>query len=433
MSASQNPVVHPDENVLAAFAEQALAGAEREAVLSHVSGCARCRDIVFLAQGSAAQPEAAREISLRPARRRWLRWQTATAGAWVLALAVGAVLLWHRREVPLPRNEQALVRPVAPPVMNRVEKDSQQQQASSPAAPATTARQEVNGPVSTEIKAPEMHKKALADRDRSMTLAVPEPEARAQSYIAPPAGAPEQQRAIAVGGLRSMPMAGKQAAPQESNQAALQKSPATAQLAAPPGLIAASNELTKPQAVSVPNQFSEVTVSSATELSLAPSLPQFSIRKGKLERLDAGGGYKILALPGGVQARSVAGYSNVIVLLTRQRVLYRSVDSGEHWTSVPAQWKGKPTALRLRTEAALSLAQKAGAKRTYDAIESDQKQREAATAEVTGSEGVNGEQKLNLPRAKTISPHAPDTVFELTNSAGNRWLSRDGGQTWQPE
>ena len=433
MSASQNPVVHPDENVLAAFAEQALAGAEREAVLSHVSGCARCRDIVFLAQGSAAQPEAAREISLRPARRRWLRWQTATAGAWVLALAVGAGLLWHRREVLLPRNEQALVRPLAPPVMNRVEKDSQQQQASSPPAPSTAARHEVNGSVSTETKPSEMRKKALDDRDQSAAPPAPMREARGQSYIAPPAGAPEQQRAIAVGGLRSMPMAGKQAAPQESNQAALQKSPATAQLAAPPGLIAASNELTKPQAVSAPNQFSKVAVSSAAELSVAPSLPQFSVRKGKLERMDSAGGYKILTLPGGVQARSVAGYSNVIVLLTRQRELYRSVDSGEHWTPVPAQWKGKPETLRLRTEAALSLAQKAVSNGAYDAIESDQKQREADTAEVTGSGVVNSERKMDLPRAKTISPHAPDTVFELTNSAGKRWLSRDGGQTWQPE
>lgn len=443
MSAHHNPVMHPDENLLAAFAEDALTGAERETVLSHLSGCARCRDVVFVARESAAQQEAIQEVAVRPMRRRWMRWQTATAAAWVFALVVGAALLWHRRENVLPKNQQAIVRPAEPPVVNGAGNRRQEQSAApAPAMPAAQARQPRNGPANAENKALENRKKIAASREKELVPAESETVTVAQSYIAPPTGAPEQQAAIANSQLRSMPMAGTQAVTQPANRAMLQKAPPPPAPAPPTGPVTASNQLAaaQPSVASAQGEISAVSVSSAGELSVSPRLPQFSIRKGKLERLDASG-YKAVALPAGMQARSVAAYANVVLLLTKQRRLYRSVDSGQHWLPVPNQWNGKPVELRLRMDAALSPLPRASDKRreyTSDSLAAkdqvgDQAGDQAGAAGGMGSAEMNGAPQAAQAAAKPASPPMAGAVFELTNGAGKRWLSRDGGQSWQPE
>src|ERR1700758_4633344 len=99
---------HPDADVLAAFAEQALPAPERDDVLQHLAMCGDCRDVVALAfpeielaipplatppmeeetQGvRAAEP---RENRVLWARLNWgyLRWATLAAG---IAVAVFVV------------------------------------------------------------------------------------------------------------------------------------------------------------------------------------------------------------------------------------------------------------------------------------------------------------------------------------------------------
>jgi hypothetical protein len=442
MSAHQNPVIHPDENVLAAFAERALSGTEREAVLSHLSGCARCREVVFLAQEAAAPAEAAAAVAVRPVQRRWRRWQTATAGAWVLALIVGAVLLWHRGEKSPPTNEQAIVHPSVPPAIARGESSQQEEVSPPPPAPVAPTRQALNGPITAEKKAPERRKDVVASRDRGLAPAEPQAEMKAQSYIAPPAGAPEQQAAIPRNELRSLSITGKQEIPKQTNQTVLQEAPATTPGPPPPPVIVwapnkLANTATESAVVSTQGQVSTVTVSSEPLLSVppvsvSPGLPQYSVRKGKLVRLEAGG-YKTVALPAGTRAGSVAGYTNLVLLLTTKRTVYRSTDSGEHWSLIPTQWNGKPEDLRLRMEGARPSPQKAVARRRYDAIESNQAKAVGGTAGTTGAGASNAALQPPSLDSKANSPDAAGAVFELTNSAGKRWVSRDGGQTWQPE
>ncbi len=43
------PGVHPDSDLLAAFAEESLNDRERSLVLQHLAECADCRDVVSLA------------------------------------------------------------------------------------------------------------------------------------------------------------------------------------------------------------------------------------------------------------------------------------------------------------------------------------------------------------------------------------------------
>jgi hypothetical protein len=53
MNRPPQSVVHPDADSLSAFAEQALSEAERTRMVAHLAQCARCREVVFLAQTAA--------------------------------------------------------------------------------------------------------------------------------------------------------------------------------------------------------------------------------------------------------------------------------------------------------------------------------------------------------------------------------------------
>src|SRR4029077_5710091 len=107
--------VHPDADLLSAFAEQALSATERDGVLQHLTLCGDCRDVVALALPAAdlASPQTAPQTShehgvrttvsqeAAPALHKlsfaWptLRWAALAAGVVVAA----AVLLLHPRKL----------------------------------------------------------------------------------------------------------------------------------------------------------------------------------------------------------------------------------------------------------------------------------------------------------------------------------------------
>lgn len=76
---------HPDENLLAAFAEGALAESLRTPVLKHLFACTACRGVVAVARpevASAAQPA----FAAAPFWTRWAPWRWAVAVPAVAAL-----------------------------------------------------------------------------------------------------------------------------------------------------------------------------------------------------------------------------------------------------------------------------------------------------------------------------------------------------------
>ena len=100
------PGAHPDPDVIAAFAEQALTPAEREGVLEHLALCGDCREVVALALPAAesvpvpeiaAQADDARAIAVIP-QRNWFSWLgfTGHGSTWPglrwAALAAGIVV-----------------------------------------------------------------------------------------------------------------------------------------------------------------------------------------------------------------------------------------------------------------------------------------------------------------------------------------------------
>ena len=73
------PAEHPNANLLAAFAEQALSVHERASVLEHLARCPECREVFAVGSAPAADPQ-------KPAIEWWKwRWTAAAAAACLIA------------------------------------------------------------------------------------------------------------------------------------------------------------------------------------------------------------------------------------------------------------------------------------------------------------------------------------------------------------
>ena len=93
---TQKPEVHPDPDLLAAFAEKSLNDRERVQVLQHLSQCADCRDVVALAMPEPEPAPLSRPLG--SPRLSWpvLRWGALAACVVVVSAAV--TLHYERRQ-----------------------------------------------------------------------------------------------------------------------------------------------------------------------------------------------------------------------------------------------------------------------------------------------------------------------------------------------
>jgi hypothetical protein len=91
---------HPDADLLTAFAEQSLAGSERDLIVEHLAHCGDCRDVVSLALPPQVelQPLAHSRVNWfgwTPSRTSAWRWAAVAAGVFVIA-SIG--MLQYRRQ-----------------------------------------------------------------------------------------------------------------------------------------------------------------------------------------------------------------------------------------------------------------------------------------------------------------------------------------------
>jgi len=185
--ARANPTApHPDDDVLTAFAENALVERERGRVMEHLSTCAECREILSLA--TAAMPDVVVQqrlhtLPVRPPLRTWLPWLAAAAGV----VAVSSAVVIHQKELEARRQSgggpvmMAKVTPPPPPQLQQLQPTSVpapqasiQQQATAPAAksqPKEAAAASVMQSQSNQVETPtqqEAFKKAPSSEAKSL-------------------------------------------------------------------------------------------------------------------------------------------------------------------------------------------------------------------------------------------------------------------------
>lgn len=111
---TQKPGIHPDPDLLAAFAEKSLNDGERAQVLQHLADCADCREVVSL-----ATPEIKTAPSPSATIPPWLSWPMLRWGALAACVVVvGAAVTLHydrRRSVEPYLTEQGPAAPAAAP------------------------------------------------------------------------------------------------------------------------------------------------------------------------------------------------------------------------------------------------------------------------------------------------------------------------------
>ena len=92
------PGVHPDPDLLTAFAEKSLNDRERARLLQHLAECSDCREVLSLAMSEIQTP-----LAPGPQRSSWLSWPVLRWGALAACVVVvsAAVTLHYEHQEPL--------------------------------------------------------------------------------------------------------------------------------------------------------------------------------------------------------------------------------------------------------------------------------------------------------------------------------------------
>lgn len=368
---------HPDAERLNAFVEQALGAAEREQVLSHLAGCSRCREVVFLVQAvveveSPSMVAASSAAVDRPWFANW-RWALVPAAALVAVVAL-AVTFYPWSDGFRPKHA-AVVSETAKVDPENVLK-----------APVSAAPEPGNAEA-THAAVPPVALK---------------PPARSAQPAAPHAPLPEAGQLPATPSTEPLAPSsfhGESYAPLSTTGASGQGG------AEGPAVGGQANAvLFKPQPESVPwpqvtlqkrmtgaPARSTATTQVARTLNFAAAMPRSDIQPVAANSLEVSmkrpiapipvlSGISSINLPSGAMSTSVAVTSHQTLAVDRAGTLFLSEDAGLHWEHIAQQWTGR--AIEVRAAKAAS------------------------------------------------NPVAPAEAFELMNEAGLTWVSADG-KVWK--
>jgi hypothetical protein len=421
LKATPKPEVHPDPDLLAAFAEKSLGDRERLPVLEHLSQCAECREVVSLAQpqfelervaaaAAAAMPAPVRRSGLRGPIFRWAA--LAACGA---VVAVGAFTL---RRQSLASKQRAAAAQVAE-TYSYGEKlqafDRQDQLAAKPEpAPPPAAKSESKADAGS-----------LGREPRQRTLEIPKGESSHSSLGFSAA-------------RKSFPATGMAAAPSNVFPKAAKPAESTNQqkeiLQAEQAQVSTSTEAqpiepAAPATASVRDDSGrdakqDLDKASANELktkkdgapAAAPPLPQSTAAGGNLPSAQSTGsvtGRTAIAL------RTLAKIVTPVWTLSSDGTrLLRSLDAGQTWQPVPVDGK-----VVLRAVASVGSDVWAG----------------GAAGALYHSSNAGTDWKKVAPTAdgKVLQADIVRLEFtdarhgKLTTASNEVWTTADAGQSWQ--
>jgi hypothetical protein len=361
--------VHPDANLLTAFAEQALSAVERDGVLDHLALCGDCRELIALALPAAdivSAPIAAETETVRttpiPAnvQRNWLtspkfalslRWAALAAGVAVVA----AVLLVHPgklNQATLPSANRQIAITVPPASGSEIASSSTDQSAASPKTGEGRPKSELRlskklnaGKVVTQPPQAERGI-LLADNKKDSGQAdklSPSPPAGAFAFDAS-TGRAKTETVEVVGAVTA-------AAPSaENNLMARAETPAIAKAKpAPQGIEPNEQQKTQAAVVPAPARAQARNAMSAAKLA-APVSPAFArnvtwtIAAGVLQRsLDSGQSWQN-ALRADRPLLCYASRDEDVWAGGQAGTLFHSVDNGITWVQVQPSIKAQQLA-----------------------------------------------------------------------------------------
>lgn len=364
--------MHPDAEVLTAFAEQLVTDTEREEVLAHIATCGRCRDVVFLTQKMAEAEEPSRgAAALVPKEKTGLGWFAGWNWAWIpvaaLAGIVGFAVIEHSRRAAAPTTQMAQsapppesplstainVPPMPKPSMQPRMQASRQESERKAAAPSRTDRDEEldrrSGADKDEVAAQKKNDDAKAT-DSLREAGSNEPpstlhgtlQARAKSSAI---GGPMLQNQIQQ--QNNAQMQRQQNYSNHEEQSTAVADSANKPVAAPiqPGPVS--------QTATVEVSGAAVPISPAPAAAPALSAVQLQTESAELSEVVPGkakAGVSILPSKRGVLSQARAGRTTVAIDTAGS--VFASEDGGKHWQAVNSQWNGRPVLVKSRSTVA---------------------------------------------------------------------------------
>jgi hypothetical protein len=340
LAASAKPGVHPDPDLLTAFAEQALPIRERNSVLAHLSQCAGCREVVIM-----AAPQVKGAIQEIPTRSAWLGWPALRWGvlAACAVVVVAAVSLRPKFEPPPAASKEAspqVAARLAEPApeekisaADKFEKDRATMQSAPRDLAKSSARMNVpqvsraEAPIAVPARKDEVAVSSgmLAASPAENEPAAPSPAAMAGASTAAPSSNEQisvnaETAAVAAKTAESSLGKAKQAAGDEILDSKSQRAMARSELASP------------------------ATANSVAQYAYKKVIPRWTLSAdGTLQRsLDAGKSWKTIPVAADATFTAVAAMASDIWVGGSHGALYHSVDAGEHWTQVTPSAGGQP-------------------------------------------------------------------------------------------
>ncbi len=374
MSATTHHEIHPDAEMLSAFAEQALSATERTEVLEHLAICGRCREVVALARDAeGAEVASARPEVLQP-RAWWRSWGLVMApAAAVVATALIAIYV-HERGVERVAEVAKLER------LRAGERSAMPSQATPhppmPAAAPTPPRSAPEKTIKTDrperASRPEMAEPAPATEPNE-TAAVPPPDALA------PAGSASDDT------IQTEAAYDEQRKKQSEEAQERRQFAAKAPMPGSGAPRSSGGGTTEPADVSA----QQLETQPAREAGL------LQFHRQLRSMMDVPANPYALRLPSGRLAVSFTSADHRTLAVDEKGTLFLREDSGGPWERVERQWAGRVVAVRSRTNA-------------------------------TAPTGVTPVPETEENPAPAGALSQPNTVFELVNDQSQVWISADG-------
>jgi hypothetical protein len=363
---------HPDSDLLAAFAENALLAGERDRVLAHLAVCPECRTVVAL-----VQPETVPQTVIALDRKRsWFEWKLfRVAGALVAVAVVALAVLLHRPQPQSGFDETSFGKPAStepqssPPMSSLVLKKGAQAEvakraaATKPNAPAPSANgldksDSMGQPAQAPARADEIKEKDAAQALNNepapgnvgaMNMSTPAPppplldRSRDKSALPP--------RANAIGAVLNAERPSLQKAPTPATPTSSSEQ-ITVEAAAEPAPI---QQQVQQQKISSQVQTAPLAMRQGSQAPLQHALSaQWRITDGgQLQRFITDQEWRAISPGGRSDFRTVASAGNH-VWVGGSSGLFHSSDNGDHWMSVQiggpdAQDIGEVVSIRMRS------------------------------------------------------------------------------------